>query len=108
MDVSVFFKELKRMCKSLECKDCPIRGSNGKCRVLNPGNIGEVVPIVKKWSKEHPQKTRLQDFFGKYPNAPKDADGTPKTCCENLGYCKDCDESGGDCKKCWNMPLEEE
>ena len=106
MDVSVFFKELKRMCKSLECKDCPIRGSNGKCRVLNPGNIGEVVPIVEKWSKEHPQKTRLDDFKGKYPNANFGAHGLPDFCCAKLGYVCNCGKTT--CEECWNIPLEDE
>lgn len=106
MDVSVFFKELKRMCKSLECKDCPICGSDGKCRVLNPGNIGEVVPIVEKWSKEHPQKTRLDDFKKKYPNASLDAHGFPDFCCAKLGYVRNCGETT--CEECWNMPLEDE
>lgn len=106
MDVSVFFKELKRMCKSLECKDCPIRGSNGKCRVLNPGNIGEVVPIVKKWSKEHPQKTRLDDFKEKYPHAPMSNKGFPDFCCAKLGYVHNCGKTT--CEECWETPLEEE
>ena len=106
MDVSVFFKELKRMCKSLECKDCPIRGSNEICRVLNPGNIGEVVPIVEKWSKEHPQKTRLDDFKEKYPNANLDAHGFPDFCCAKLGYVRNCGKTT--CEECWNIPLEEE
>ena len=101
-----FFKELKRMCQSLGCKDCPIRGSNGKCRVLNPGNIGEVVPIVKKWSKEHPQKTRLDDFKEKYPNASPGAHGLPDFCCAKLGYVCNCGKTT--CEECWNMPLEEE
>lgn len=105
MDVSVFFKELKRMCQSLGCKDCPIRGSNGKCRVLNPGNIGEVVPIVEKWSKEHPQKTRLNDFKEKYPNASPDAHGLPDFCCAKLGYVCNCGKTT--CEECWNTPIEE-
>ena len=78
------------------------------CSLYDIEDIKRTIQIVEQWSKEYPQKTRLQDFLGKHPNAPKDTDGTPKTCCENLGYCKDCDESGGDCKKCWNMPIEEE
>lgn len=106
MDVSVFFKELKRMCQSLGCKDCPIRGSNGKCRVLNPGNIGEVVPIVEQWSKEHPQKTRLDDFKEKYPNANLDEHGVPECCCAKLGYVRNCGKTT--CEECWNMPLEDE
>lgn len=65
------------MCKSLRCKDCPICGSNEICRILSPENIGEVVPIVEKWSKEHPQKTRLDDLKEKYANANLNAHGFP-------------------------------
>lgn len=105
MDVSVFFKELKRMCKSLGCEKCPVRGSNGKCRVLSPGNIGEVVPIVEKWSKEHPQKTRLNDFKEKYPNASPDIHGFPDFCCAKLGYVRNCAKTT--CEECWNMPIDD-
>lgn len=65
-----------------------------------------IVEFVERWSKNHPQKTRLQDFLEKYPNAPIEVDGTPKVCCENLGYSKDCNAEV-DCVSCWNKVMEE-
>lgn len=59
-------------------------------------------------SKEHPQRTRLQDFLGKYPNAQMCESGLPSACCMSLGYCKSCDDQEIDCEACWNMPVEED
>lgn len=106
MEVSMFSEELKRMCKSLGCKKCPVCGSNGICRILSPLNIiGEVVPIVEKWSKEHPQKTRTDDFKEKYPNAHLDAHGFPDFCCAKLGYVCNCEKKT--CEECWNTPIDD-
>ena len=77
------------------------------CPTIIGEKADEIVQYVESWSKAHPQKTRLDDFKKKYPNAEIRADGQPKVCCVNLGYCKSCDEAGDDCKKCWNMPVEE-
>lgn len=108
MDAIKFLAEFKRMCKTYQ-------GCAGCCAIENCNYMGmesdaqrqELVVIVKRWSKDHPQKTRLQDFLEKYPNAKKFDDGVPIACCSILGYCKGCDESGSDCTKCWNMPMEE-
>lgn len=55
---------------------------------------------------EHPQKTYAQDFFEKFPNAPKIRDGLPEpTACSVYGYSKLFEEhceSGVDCVSCWN------
>lgn len=68
--------------------------------------LNTCVERVEQWSKEHPQRTRLQDFREKYPNALLYYDGTPKPCCSDLGYCKECPEVTT-CEECWNMPVEE-
>lgn len=99
------FNELDRMCKSLGCKNCPACGSNGTCRIVSRKNMEEVVQIVEQWSKEHPQKTRLDDFKEKYPNALMYIDGTPKVCCLSLGYVCNCGKTT--CEECWSTPLEE-
>ena len=64
---------------------------------------------MEQWSKEHPKKTRLQDFLEKYPNAPKISDGTPRVCAAALGYRNFCEIRSDDinCKNCWNHILEE-
>lgn len=124
MDVVEFIKEYRRMCMKYayiescgeECSDeCPLFDS-GYCELgfdnLEPSYI---VSKVQQWSQTHPQKTMMQDFFEKFPNAPKDEKegGFPKLVCpKQLGYTdikEDCIELfDGDCLKCWSRPLEEE
>lgn len=123
-------KDLKRMCKETKCKDCPF--SNGKgdnCLVYTtsddfsgsilvyltpdcfPDNADE---IVDKWVKEHPIKTYLQDFFEKYPKAPKEEDGIPITrgtiICRKELYSDElpCIWSCSGCTKCWNQEIKED
>lgn len=72
MDAVNFLKEFKRMCQSYQrCAICPLNDTE-YCVMLPFYDIGEdIVRIVEQWSKDHPQKTRLQDFLEKYPNAKK-------------------------------------
>ena len=113
MDALKFVKEFKRMCHTYTetmCKGCP-RGKCLKCEIeeLSDTGIKELINDVEKWSKEHPLRTRLQDFQKKYPNASMEPYGTPAICCIDLGYCKnDCDLFKGNCVDCWNMPVEDE
>ena len=119
MDAVKFLEELKRICKSHQhCADCPILwDTSHDCLLGHPyewksENIKKMISIVEKWSAEHPQKTRLQDFLEKFPNAPVDKDGVPYMRPVTLGYCdvKECEW----CKQyyfssciCWSLPLEE-
>lgn len=112
MDVLKFAKEFKRMCHTYTetmCKGCP-REKCLKCEIKELSNTGikELINDVEKWSKEHPVKTRLQDFREKYPNAQICESGLPSACCKSLGYCKSCDPVGNNCEVCWNMPVEDE
>lgn len=108
MDAVKFLGEFNRMCKTYKnCESCPAKEECNYIVLATDENRQWLVDVVEQWSKDHPQKTRLQDLLEKYPNAPMEVDGTPKVCCENLGYYKACDESGANCKKCWNMPMEE-
>ena len=68
-------KDLKRMCASYKkCDDCPFGDMCFDDSVsCLPDNTDE---IVDEWVKEHPIKTYLQDFFEKFPNAPKEEKGT--------------------------------
>lgn len=111
MDAVEFLNEWKRMCKSFDvCEDCV-----GEKYCYNPketthdcsNNWRKLVPIVDAWSKEHPKKTRLQDFLGKYPNAPlKIGTRIPKACALELGYCDSCKHVNSSCVTCWNEPVE--
>ena len=111
MDALKFIKEFKRMCNCCSggfCAGCP-RKENPSCddSMMDDDELNKLIADVEKWSKEHPQKTRLQDFREKYPNALLYYDGTPIPCCSDLGYCKECPE-GTTCEDCWNVPVEED
>ena len=97
-------KNLKRMCNNYpKCENCPMPKKPCAPEDL-PDNADE---IVDKWISEHPAKTYAMDFFEKFPNAPKDDDGTPKTCWQDTygdgQYCG----YGDMCTDCWNKEMEE-
>ena len=80
------------------------------CGVLQTDYPEIAVEIVEKWSKEHPQKTILEDFLEKYPNAALNDKGIPYSICTRiLGYktiyCSD-DDAMESCIECWNQPME--
>lgn len=60
------------------------------------------------YAVEHPQKTMLQDFLEKHPDAPLNANSDYPECCPfMLGYKKgDCIKPRGTCVECWNRPVE--
>lgn len=108
MEFKEFYQKYRRMCESYKnCKGCPrdYKGCLNFCMELD--DLEELENDVERWAEEHPQKTRLQDFREKYPNALLYYDGTPKPCCSDLGYCKECPEVTT-CEECWNMPVEED
>ena len=124
MDAVKYLKEKNRMfdslgrtggrCKGVNCKSCPFDSYNSGMRCgcvdFQVEYPEKSVAIVEKWSAEHPQKTILQDFLEKYPNAPMLETGIPKSVCpHHLGYesikDKPCRTEAGACAKCWNRPL---
>lgn len=110
MEVLKFMKERVRMCDYYSrCFECP-GADKPSCNIeeMSDEELEKFVNTVEQWSKEHPQKTRLQDFVEKYPNAQICESGLPSACCASLGYCKSCDPVGNYCEVCWNMPVEEE
>lgn len=68
MDAVKFLAEFDRMCRAYQgCAGCP---AIGVCDCSNTESVAqrqELVGIVERWSKDHPQKTRKQDFFGEIP-----------------------------------------
>ena len=119
MDAIEYFEEKKRMlnslgrtngrCNLVNCVDCPLSSFNAKhelsCAAFEIEYPKKAVAIVEKWAEEQPQKTILQDFLEKYPNALLDEDDVPVTCCRNLGFTQPKDCYKVYCKKCWNRPL---
>ena len=110
MDAVEFIKEYSRLCNTYKnCTKCPFR--ENPCGTDCEWTLGleeEIVSTVEQWSKSHPQKTIMQDFFEKFPNATKDSSGNPMVCPQALGYgnfC--CDDTNHNCTMCWSRPLEE-
>lgn len=105
MDAIKYLKEKNRMCKKLKnCYNCPLYTYKKQdCSELERNEPEKAVGIVEKWSAENPQKTNLQDFLEKYPNAIMRDGNIPYNCAQFLGYVKDCKKP---CKECWNRPLE--
>ena len=80
MDAVEFLKEWNRMtgsgeygiCK-INCCDCPLYSNNNEfgsfCLMFANKYFEEAVAIVKKWSAEHPKKTRRSEFLKMFPNA---------------------------------------
>lgn len=115
MDAAEFIKEYFRLCEAYEdCVDCPFtkEETDVPCDLISK-NAEKIVSIVKQWSQDHPQKTMMQDFFEKFPNAPRTVDGLPFPCPFECGYSKNnnCpfrkNNPSDDCSKCWFRPLED-
>ena len=99
------------------CGKCPLLTKDGDaryfCREIERKDPEKAIAIAQKWAEEHLQKTMKQDFFEKFPNAPKYNDNYPKVCPNKLGYevsekCAMHRGVVGDCEECWNRPLEVE
>lgn len=112
MDALKFLEEFDRMCvyyKDKICRGCPREGSpNCIIAAMGKEERAKLIRDVEQWSKEHPLRTRLQDFLEKYPNAPHSDNGTPVICCANLGYDENWVLCNSDCVACWNKPVEED
>ena len=104
MDAVEYVKQRERMCDYyVNCGDCPVSNYEG-CASLN--EIPNLVPIVEKWAKEHPVKTRQDEFLKQWPDAEISDDGLPSVApCQlnvELLQCEsqeDC-EKRGVCGKC--------
>lgn len=106
MDAIEYVKQRKRMCDYYthnNCSKCPAFSCE-ECGGLN--GISTMVPIVEKWLKEHPVKTRQSEFLKQWPDAEIGDDGllAVAPCLLNLelihgGSAADC-ESRGVCDEC--------
>jgi hypothetical protein len=80
MDALEFIRERNRMCNSFDhigCGNCPAN-KHGECIITLWDE--EIVPIVEKWSKEHPRKTRQDVFLEQWPEAKVNEDGVLLLC----------------------------
>ena len=110
-----FFPELKRLCDSRTActadaaskEQCPLHGFCRQSLTIRAEEIITAVENLQKWSDEHPEKTYAQDFFEKFPDAPrcKSANGRYPSACRKAIYDGKCPGVG--CEECWNEPMEE-
>lgn len=123
MDAVRFIKEINRMCKIIyhDCSDYPLDKVSYCNRKEIQKNGLKAIEIVEEWSRNHPQKTFLQDFLEKYPKAPLESDNTPKVCPYQCGYTLEtmCGRTSEtrcgkyiykeyrNCIECWNRPMED-
>ena len=107
-DTLLFAKERRRMCQHTQCTDCGL--FTNFCVLGRGGSTKEndihILEVVQKWSDEHPLKTYAQDFFEKFPDAPRRDDGSPKACRCVVYSNNHCKHNG--CEVCWNEPMEED
>ena len=99
MDAVEYVKQRERMCDYyVNCGDCPAGNYEG-CSSLN--EIPRMVPIVEKWAKEHPIKTRQSEFLKMWPDAEIGDDGYPSVApCQLYKDMEEKDENGVCFKKC--------
>ena len=104
MEFKQAMRIFNRICKEREmCEGCVLEN---KCIVLKECDCSAAESILAKWAAEHPEKTIADDFYEKHPRAPRDDNGNPKPCAEEVGYIKECPD-GVSCHDCWRRPLEE-
>ena len=99
MDAVEYVKQRARMCDYyVNCDDCPAGNYEG-CASLN--EIPNLVPIVEKWAKAHPAKTRQSEFLKMWPDAEIGDDGYPSVApCQLYKDIEEKDENGVCCKNC--------
>ena len=99
MDAVEYVKQRNRMCDYyVNCGDCPAGNYEG-CASLN--EIPNLVPIVEKWAKEHPVKTRQSEFLKQWSDARVGDDGYPSVApCQLYKDIEEKDENGICCKNC--------
>ena len=98
------------LCAGTKCDVCPLskdkNDRNLSCTIFEFEYPVEATEIVRKWVDEHPRKTRKDILLEKFPNADFRSNGSPCSCCVELGMIpkEQCDEN---CTKCWNTEVEE-
>ena len=99
MDAVEYVKQRERMCDYyVNCGDCPA-GNYERCASLD--EIPNLVPIVEKWAKEHPVKTRQSEFLKIFPHPALDSDGVIaiQPCEVIVDACKDSNDNKR--TNCW-------
>ena len=104
MDTVEFLRARRKLCDDNVCgESCPLFYC---CDEDTEDNRIRQVLVVERWAKEHPVKTRQDEFFNQWPDAEIGYDGLPTVApCQlniELLQCesqKDCEDRGV-CGKC--------
>lgn len=101
-NTETFLNELKRMFLSRDDK-ATLRVDMTR---FDGGEIMRIIKWVQKWSDSHPEKTYLEDFLEKFPDAKvtRDTESVTLICgvCQQNVYGTDQDCLKMDCRECWN------
>lgn len=112
MDALEFIREKNRMCKSFGdgegCMSCPVYKEGNRCTAILWKE--EIIPIVEKWSKENPRKTRQSLLLEQYPSA-QSVNGVIMICPKMLDTSFSCPINDNiDCSACrhefWMQEIE--
>jgi len=109
MDAKEFLTIYSQECQSHDdCNGCPF-DKKGGCQLDfvadEEGCIDRLIDIAEKLNHK---KTYADDFFEKFPNAQKEANGVPRSCRDLVYGTKSAYCTGGGCHRCWNEPMPEE
>lgn len=108
-----YLREKARMTKNCDdcLEKCPFScANNGEeigCEEFQYKFPKTAVEIVQKWSDEHQQKTYKEDFFEKFPNAPKYESGYPYPMVNPKYIYGDIFENTAGITDCWDKIMEE-
>lgn len=99
MDAVEYLKALGRLCNNYLCGDnCPLIDS---CDDESDDGYVRKVQIVEQWAKEHPVKTRQDEFLKQWPDAEIGDDGLPSVApCQLYKDMEEKNKDGVCCKNC--------
>lgn len=95
-------------CDGVLCQNCPLylqNKYNCTCYNLESEYPVKATEIVRKWAEEHPRKTRKDILLEKFPNAEICKDGSPRSCCVELGMIPE-EQCNENCMECWDTEVE--
>ena len=113
MDAVEYLKTLCRMChcECLKCEFGKARSGFETCPVWQRTHPEEAVAIVEQWAKEHPAKTRQNEFLKHYPDARILAHGCLNACPMDVFSDADINCNAQPCHECkkafWMQEVEE-
>lgn len=110
MEFKQAMRVIKRICTARDdCEKCELELNCPFVTVPSDHDYDKAEAILAKWAEEHPEKTIADDFFEKFPKAPRDDTNNPYPCAKDCGYSKPpyCKRVPVNCDSCWRRPLEE-